>query len=162
MSLDRFKAAQASPDAGFTNAIAELDAGRKSGHWIWYIFPQLGELGHSSMARFYGLRDLAEACDYLGDPLLRERLLLVTHSVAERLSEGIRLTELMGSTIDSAKLVSSLTLFQFAARKLAESSALPVYGELAELSERVLVAADDQGFPLCQITLLRCAGEGSC
>ena len=70
MSLDRFHDAQASPSAGYDTALAEIRRGRKTSHWIWYIFPQLAGLGRSSTARAYAIRDLAEACEYLRDPLL--------------------------------------------------------------------------------------------
>ena len=73
MSLERFHQAQARKWGGYASALAEIRKGRKSGHWIWYVFPQLDGLGHSSTARSYALRDLDEACAYLRDPLLRMR-----------------------------------------------------------------------------------------
>ncbi len=79
--LDRFKRAQEQPVDGFDTALSELQAGRKRSHWIWYIFPQLAGLGHSSMAVRYGLLGTAEAAAYLRDPVLRERLLAVTNAV---------------------------------------------------------------------------------
>ena len=51
-------------------ALAELEAGRKQSHWMWFIFPQLKGLGHSGMAMHYGISDIAEAKSYLADPVL--------------------------------------------------------------------------------------------
>ena len=58
----------------YDTALAEIRRGRKTSHWIWYIFPQLDGLGRSSTARAYALGDLAEACAYLRDPLLPRAL----------------------------------------------------------------------------------------
>lgn len=110
--LNRFIVAQAAEDEGFATALGELRAGRKTSHWIWYVFPQLAGLGRSTTARFYGLADPAEARAYLGDPVLREHLLRATEVVAQQLGRGIPLPELMGGETDSLKLVSSLTLFE--------------------------------------------------
>jgi uncharacterized protein (DUF1810 family) len=73
-ALQRFRDAQAKPHAGFAAALRELQAGRKTGHWIWYIFPQLAGLGQSPTAVYYGLAGAQEAADYLRDPVLGERL----------------------------------------------------------------------------------------
>ncbi len=71
------------------------------------------------MAENYAIRDLAEACDYLRDPLLRARYEEITAAVSDQLARGLALEDLMGSRIDALKLVSSLTLFRAAARRLA-------------------------------------------
>src|SRR3954452_19290292 len=120
MSLARFHEAQADPIAGYATALAEIRRGRKTSHWIWYIFPQLAGLGHSAMAQRYAIRDLAEACDYLRDPLLRARYEEITAAVHDQLAGGIAVKELMGRRIDARQLVSSLTLFRDAAESLAE------------------------------------------
>lgn len=155
MSLDRFKEAQAAREAGFETALAELRAGRKTSHWIWYVFPQIEGLGRSATAKFYALRDLDEACDYLCDPVLRERLERATAAVADQLARGVRLTELMGGTTDSLKLVSSLTLFERAANRCGEGDrAGAVAGSrIADACGRILAVAAAQGFPRCQHTL---------
>lgn len=95
MSLQRFLTAQNSKEAGFSAALDELRSGQKTGHWIWYIFPQLAVLGRSSTAQFYGLVDLEEACAYLRDPLLRDRLLTAANAVQTQLARGVRLSVLM-------------------------------------------------------------------
>ncbi|MDB6092776.1 MAG: hypothetical protein JWM32_338 [Verrucomicrobia bacterium] len=153
MSLDRFKKAQEGKFAGYATALAELRAGRKTSHWIWYIFPQLAGLGHSSTARHYALKDLDEACDYLRDPLLRERLQTATQAVADKLAKDARITDLMGSSIDALKLVSSLTLCEIAARRLANSEAEQSFAALEKLCRQVLDAARPQGLERCQFTL---------
>ena len=109
--LERFHEAQASPSAGYDTALAEIRRGRKTSHWIWYIFPQIEGLGRSSTARDYAIRDLAEACDYLRDPLLRARYEEIADAVSDQLACGRALEDLTGGRTDALKLVSSLTLF---------------------------------------------------
>ena len=78
LDLERFVAAQAPV---FTAALDELKAGRKRSHWMWFVFPQLRGLGHSSTAAFYGIRSLEEARSYLAHPVLGPRLVLCTETV---------------------------------------------------------------------------------
>jgi uncharacterized protein (DUF1810 family) len=153
-SLDRFKSAQAGTWAGFEAARQELKAGEKTGHWIWYIFPQLAGLGSSSMSRTYALADVQEAIDYLQDPVLGARLAELTSVVAEKLAEGIPLTRLMGGKIDAVKIVSSLTLFELAWQKLGVGvTAVPHAAEFAKSCQQVLASAEREGFPRCRFTL---------
>ena len=107
--LKRFVTAQ---EPVFTTALAELKAGRKRSHWMWFIFPQLRGLGHSSTATFYGICSLDEARAYLTHPTLGPRLQLCTETVL-----GIRdstLNAIFGSP-DDLKFCSSMTLFSYAA-----------------------------------------------
>src|SRR6478672_7305073 len=105
--LDRFKSAQASADGGFADALREIRAGRKTSHWIWYIFPQISGLGSSPTARHYALADAAEAEAYLRDPVLGERLVSIAEEVSRHLHghSPVPLRALMGSHIDALKLV---------------------------------------------------------
>ena len=106
--LDRFVTAQTPV---FTTALAELKAGRKRSHWMWYIFPQLRGLGHSWTATFYGISSLDEARTYLTHPTLGPRLTVCTQAVL-----GIRdstLNAIFGSP-DDLKFCSSMTLFALA------------------------------------------------
>lgn len=103
--LERFVTAQTPV---FDTALAELKADRKRGHWMWFIFPQLRGLGHSSMARFYGIGSLDEAQAYLAHSLLGPRLTLCTEAVLA--SSATSLRELFGSP-DDLKFRSSMTLF---------------------------------------------------
>jgi len=151
--LERFKTAQKSPGSGFDQALAEIRAGRKRSHWIWYIFPQLAGLGASARSRDFAIEGEDEAQEYLRDPLLRARLLEITAATARQLRGGTTpLTELMGSEIDAQKLVSSMTLFGIVARKLHGIEGLDQYEALADVADQVLTAAASQGYPACAIT----------
>jgi uncharacterized protein (DUF1810 family) len=107
--LQRFVDAQSGT---FETALAELRAGKKQSHWMWFIFPQLAALGKSPTAQFYGIRSILEARAYLAHPLLGERL----RSAAEAMRDGARgrdPAEILGD-VDAMKLKSSLTLFEAA------------------------------------------------
>jgi uncharacterized protein (DUF1810 family) len=157
MSLQRFHDAQSGRWGGYDTALAEMRAGRKSSHWIWYIFPQIDGLGRSSTAREYALRDLDEACDYLRDPVLRGRYEEIACAVAEQLSRGAPVEELMGGSTDAYKLASSVTLFRAAALRLAPK--LPELNGLAQCCDTILERTATQGFPPCAFTLERCSVE---
>jgi uncharacterized protein (DUF1810 family) len=156
MSLKRFHEAQASPFAGYDTALAEIRRGRKTSHWIWYIFPQLEGLGRSSTARAYALRDLAEACEYLRDPLLRARYEEIAGAADEQLAHGCALEELMGGRTDALKFVSSVTLFRAAAQCLAGED--PTFNSLAQRCDSILGRTSAQGHPPCAQTLGRVSG----
>jgi uncharacterized protein (DUF1810 family) len=110
-SLRRFVDGQ---DAGgtYATALAELRAGRKASHWMWFVFPQIAGLGQSSMAKMYAIGSLAEARAYLSDPTLGPRLLEATRVVVEL--SGPTAEEIFGP-VDAMKLRSSMTLFARAA-----------------------------------------------
>ena len=103
--LKRFVAAQ---EPVFASALAELRAGRKRTHWMWFVFPQLCGLGRSPTATYYGIASLDEARAYLAHPLLGPRLELCTNAVCG--IEGRTLHEIFGSP-DDMKFHSSMTLF---------------------------------------------------
>ncbi|MFF1879972.1 DUF1810 domain-containing protein [Pseudarthrobacter sp. NPDC058196] len=111
VDLERFVAAQ---DSGGTygHALGELQLGNKTGHWMWFIFPQVAGLGQSATSRTYAISSLAEARAYLDHPVLGPRLLecalaLTTHA-------GRSAADILGG-IDAQKLRSSMTLFLRAA-----------------------------------------------
>lgn len=108
--LDRFVAAQ---DAGGTydQALRELRAGRKTSHWMWFVFPQIAGLGRSEMAQRYAISDLDEARAYLNHPVLGPRLVTAAESV---LTHRQRSAEDILGNIDAVKLCSSMTLFAYA------------------------------------------------
>jgi uncharacterized protein (DUF1810 family) len=109
MSLDRFLQAQEKTYAG---ALAELKAGKKTGHWIWWSFPQLRGLGTSHNSTYYGLADEAEARAYFEHPILRARYQECLEVVHGHLCQGrVAALTLMGSEVDVLKLRSSLGLF---------------------------------------------------
>lgn len=109
MDLERFVTAQ---DAVWPDVQAELAAGEKRSHWMWFVFPQLAGLGSSAMARHYALHSLDEARAWLAHPLLGARLreaLGLLLAVPERSA-----LQILGSP-DDLKLCSCLTLFNAAA-----------------------------------------------
>ena len=149
--LERFIEAQDNGGA-FASALAEMKAGRKRGHWIWYVFPQLSGLGLSHLSQIYGIRDRAEAEAYLRTSVLFWRLQAITAAVAEHTRTGTRVDTLMNSPIDAQKLVSSLTLFSRVARDVNASESHESYGEFAQTAEEVLAAAERDGYPRCRHT----------
>ena len=108
-NLYRFVTAQA---AVYPQVLAELSAGRKRGHWIWFIFPQMKGLGHSAQSDYYGIGSLEEAAAYERHPLLGPRLVECTQSVNQ--VEGRTIREILGPP-DDLKFRSSMTLFAHAA-----------------------------------------------
>ena len=158
--LDRFIDGQNAPHAGYESALREIRTDRKRGHWIWYVFPQLAGLGVSGASQIYGIDGFGEAVEYLRNSVLRDRLLTITTAVAERLSAGTSLRALMSSSIDTLKVVSSLTLFNAAARHLYDSEGDQANASLARVAHEVLNAAESQGYPPCRYTLARLGQRG--
>ena len=109
--LERFVTAQ---DARGTygSAVAELRAGRKTGHWMWFVFPQVAGLGLSEMSRRYAISSIDEARAYLAHPILGKRIVECALALTE-LTETSAL-EIFGP-VDATKLRSSMTLFARAA-----------------------------------------------
>jgi uncharacterized protein (DUF1810 family) len=105
--LQRFVDAQ---DGGGTydRALAELRAGRKQGHWIWFVLPQIAGLGRSETSRHYALSGLEEARAYLAHPVLGPRLVQCARALLDL--PGGDPVAVLGS-IDAQKLQSSMTLF---------------------------------------------------
>ena len=110
MDLERFVTAQ---DSGGTyqHAVTELRKGRKTSHWMWFIFPQIVGLGRSAMAHAYAINNLAEAQAYLAHPVLGPRLVECAKLVASH--RGLSAEQILGG-IDAIKLRSSMTLFAHA------------------------------------------------
>jgi uncharacterized protein (DUF1810 family) len=92
----------------YDDIVAELAAGRKRTHWMWFVFPQLRGLGHSDMAIRFGLADLDEARLYLAHPTLGPRLVACTELMLRH--AGRSATDILGSP-DDLKFCSSMTLF---------------------------------------------------
>ncbi len=109
--LERFVDAQ-DRDGTFDRAVAELTAGRKQSHWMWFVFPQLAGLGHSPTARRYAVSSLAEAVAYTRHPVLGPRLVRCASLLGDH--PGSTATDILGA-VDAAKLRSSMTLFARAA-----------------------------------------------
>jgi uncharacterized protein (DUF1810 family) len=113
--FDQFLIAQ---EGVYPQALAELRAGAKASHWMWFIFPQIAGLGHSATARRFALHSLAEAREYFDHPVLGERLRQCTravlHNAAVPNQPGPSIFEIFG-TPDDLKFHSSMTLFSRAA-----------------------------------------------
>lgn len=117
--LERFVQAQ---ESSYARALQEIKNGRKTSHWMWYIFPQLSGLGHSQTARYYAIRDRAEAEAYLAHPVLGKRLLEISSELLKL--ESFDATAVMGWP-DDLKLKSSMTLFGLVSRE-------PVFRQVLE------------------------------
>lgn len=106
--LERFVDAQA--DGVYEDALGELCAGRKRSHWMWFIFPQHRDLGHSATAKYYGLTGEDEARAYLAHPLLGPRLREAIAAVEQQLAAGNTLEHLFGP-VDAMKYRSCRKIF---------------------------------------------------
>jgi len=104
-ALKRFVNAQ---EQAYDQAFREVSSGRKSSHWMWYIFPQIEGLGYSDMSKRYAIRDLGEARLFLDHPLLGPRLIRISEQLLA--VEGRSAHAVFGSP-DDMKLRSSMTLF---------------------------------------------------
>lgn len=103
--INRFLKAQ---ETTYQQALQEVKSGRKTSHWIWYIFPQIEGLGQSYASHYYGIEDIEEAKAYLQQPILKQRLLEISSALLE--VEGKNSFEIFG-TLDAIKVQSSMTLF---------------------------------------------------
>jgi uncharacterized protein (DUF1810 family) len=108
--LERFTSAQ-DADGTYERALAELRRGHKTSHWMWFVFPQVAGLGHSSLAQHFALSGLDEARAYLAHPVLGPRLRECCEALLDL--ENSSADAVLGS-VDAMKLRSSTTLFQLA------------------------------------------------
>ena len=104
-NLQRFVDAQGRV---YPQVLAELRAGRKTSHWMWFVFPQIAGLGQSEMSRRYAIASGSEARDYLDDPVLGPRLVECSEALLRHQDRSA--DEILGG-IDAVKLRSSMTLF---------------------------------------------------
>lgn len=118
--LQRFVQAQ---DDDYAQALAELRAGRKTSHWIWYVLPQLRGLGTSRMSQHYGLAGRDEAAAYAAHPLLGPRLRDCVHAMLSH--RGLDAAQILGE-VDALKFRSCLTLFE------AVAPSEPCFGQALE------------------------------
>jgi uncharacterized protein (DUF1810 family) len=105
-SLQEFVEAQ---ERVWTDVLREMRVGRKTSHWIWWVFPQLSVLGRSKRAVYFGLSGLSEARAYLAHPLLGPRLIEVTELLLSH--QGSDPVDILGS-VDALKVRSCMTLFE--------------------------------------------------
>ncbi len=111
MDLQRFVTAQ-DERGTYDDALAELRAGRKRSHWMWFVFPQVAGLGRSTTARAYAIADLEEAHAYLAHDVLGPRLLACCRALL--VLGDVSADQVLGE-VDAMKLRSSMTLFAHAA-----------------------------------------------
>jgi uncharacterized protein (DUF1810 family) len=131
----------------FDQALSEINRGRKSSHWMWFMFPQVTGLGSSPTAALYAIRDRAEAEAFLNDSALGPGYRTLVDAVWQQvIGRGVTVRELFGRP-DDHKLVSSLTLFAGIASDLGDEWALTV-AKAAEVLDR----AESQGLPRCPTT----------
>jgi uncharacterized protein (DUF1810 family) len=103
--LDRFVRAQ---ERDYADALAEVRAGQKESHWMWYVFPQIAGLGYSATSQRYAIKSREEAAAYLAHPILGPRLIKIAEAALA--VEGRSARAIFGSP-DDLKLKSSATLF---------------------------------------------------
>lgn len=137
--LERFLSAQAPVHEA---VCAELAAGRKASHWMWFVFPQLRALGRSPTAKFFGIEGLDEAKAYGAHPVLSERLALCTQLVLD--VRGRSIHQIFGSP-DDLKLHSCMTLFEAAAPEEARFARLIEQGFGGVRDDNTLALLRPQG-----------------
>ena len=149
VNLDRFKLAHESGGTAggetYETALAELRLGRKTSHWIWYVFPQGPIGGRSSTALKYQIQNLEEAEAYVADALLFGRLVEVTTILRGQLQshvlDGVQghraLQQIMGSDIDAIKTVSCLTLFTSVVREDSSDAVMEFQVAAEEILEMI-------------------------
>ena len=121
--LERFLSAH-DVDGTYDRAVAELRRGQKTGHWMWFVFPQIAGLGQSPTARKFAISSLEEAKVYLRHPVLGPRLLQCAGIVA--VTQGRSAEQIFGG-VDAQKLRSSMTLF------LRSAPSELVFGQVLDL-----------------------------
>lgn len=142
--IERFVRAQAGVGVWgdtYDEALRQLRRGRKRGHWIWYVFPQVAGLSMSGMGQRFSIHSLDEARAYVAHPTLGARLKEATEAVLEAPTKDVE--ELFGGSLDAQKFRSSMTLFARAAQgpgKQLFERALAVYwdGERDEMTVDIM------------------------
>lgn len=139
LDLERFLNAQ---KADYETALRELNQGQKVSHWIWYIFPQLAELGYSYRAKYYGIEGIEEARAYMNHAVLGPRYLMCIEALLKHQDRTV--DEIMRSQVDAKKLQSFLTLMLAAGGGERVETALNAFygGERCHETSRSV----DQGF----------------
>ncbi len=120
MGLERFKEAQ---QRDYNAALNEIKGGHKRSHWMWYIFPQLAGLGMTETSRYYAIRDMKEATEYIMDEELGVRLATICKALLALETNDAH--EIFGSP-DDVKLRTSMTLFD------AVPATFPVFGQVLD------------------------------
>lgn len=111
----------------YDTVVNELKNGKKTSHWMWYIFPQIKGLGFSSTSQFYGIADMNEAIDYLNHPVLGQRLQKCCQIL---LSYTDKSAEQIFGSIDTVKLKSSMTLFAAAFQHIYPNANINIFTQV--------------------------------
>ena len=138
--INRFIEAQNVPYfSGYKQALEEIKNGKKTNHWIWYIFPQLRCLGRSSTAIYYGIADKSEAQRYLEDAVLGQRLREISAALLAHTNKTAE--EILGVT-DAIKVRSCMTMFDFLSPNDIFGEVLDSFygGERCEITLKVMTA----------------------
>lgn len=138
-NLNRFVEAQSNI---YGQVVEELRQGRKTSHWMWYIFPQIKGLGHSATAMYYAISSLDEATQYLNHPLLCERLIECC-----RILLGLenKTAEDIFGNVDAMKLKSSMTLFSLVSENPVFNRVLNKYYKGIKDSATLKIVSQDSG-----------------
>lgn len=131
MNLERFVKAQ---EGSYEIALNEIKKGRKESHWMWYIFPQIKGLGHSSTAQYYAIQGRAEGEAYLAHPVLSKHLLEISEELLKIESDD---ASLVFGFPDDLKLKSSMTLFSLISKKTVFKRVLDKFFD-GEIDERTV------------------------
>ncbi len=137
MNLERFIEAQ---EESYEIALNEIKKGRKRSHWMWYIFPQIKGLGHSSTAQYYAIQNRAEAEAYLAHPVLSRHLLEISEELLK--IESNDASRVFGYP-DDLKLKSSMTLFSLVSKKTVFKRVLDKFFD-GEIDERTVEFLKDK------------------
>lgn len=154
MDLQRFLDAQM---YAYDEALREIRAGYKYGHWIWYIIPMLYGVKRSSFCDLYGIQGYAEAVAYYQHPVLGARLTEITQAVLTTLETGRTLEEIFGDT-DAKKTISCMTLFQIVGADISVQN-LPYHAAFQSAAVDILAIGESQNYPSCMKTLVLLAEE---
>jgi len=146
-------------------AEGELKKGKKTSHWIWFIFPMLKGLGHSVMCQKFDLQTLSHAIAYLDHDLLRSNYISVTRIVHDHICvKNTKVSVLMGSSVDVLKLISSLTLFSLAIDRILQNGddgGTKLHKELVAFTtqflEPLLLTLETQKMSRCNFTICQCS-----
>ena len=141
-------------DRDYPGALLEMRRGSKTGHWIWYILPQLSTLGTSRMAIHFGLKSLHEAVSYYKDSVLGPRLIEICTAINGHLDSGANIQHLMGSPTDAVKLLMCATLFSFVARCSQTKNDLTLFLKLRRNCEKLVRAENEHTITFCEVSLL--------
>lgn len=138
-NLNRFVEAQ---NKVYAQVVSELRQGRKTSHWMWYIFPQIKGLGYSSTAMYYAIRSLDEAKEYLKHPVLGERLIECFRILLELENKT---AEAIFGSVDAMKLKSSMTLFSLVSDHPFFNQVLDKYYKGIKDSATLEIVSADRG-----------------